>query len=135
MFLWFTGKTLAKKVEARPSNGLEPATQAKGRMPISNRLRPKEILERDRCAIGWSNIYNHSTNPVKKQWNAQECDKLRRIVTFLAEFRLRTFLYVCVGRCGRKLVACEGLDSFFTDSNIFMNPKLDSQKLMCCLSK
>ena len=65
MFLWFTGKTLAKKVEARPSNGLEPATQAKGRMPISNRLRPKEILERDRYAIGWSDIYDHSTNPVK----------------------------------------------------------------------
>ena len=34
-------------------------------MPISNRLRPKEILELDHCASGWLDIYDHSTNPVK----------------------------------------------------------------------
>ena len=65
MCLRFTGKTIAKKVETSPSNGFEPTTHEKGRMPISNRLRPKGFLELDRCAIGWSYIYDHSTNPVK----------------------------------------------------------------------
>ena len=65
MYLRFTRKTIAKNIELSSINGLEPATDEKGRVPISNRLRPKEIFERDRCASGWSDIYNHSTNPVK----------------------------------------------------------------------
>ena len=65
MCLRFMGKTIAKNFEPIPCNGFEPATHEKDCMPISNRLRPKEILEQDRCAIGWSYIYDHSTNPVK----------------------------------------------------------------------
>ena len=64
MFFRSTGKTIEKNIELSPSNGIEPATRDKGRVPISNRLRPREIFERDRCASGWSDIYNHSTNPV-----------------------------------------------------------------------
>ena len=63
--LRFTGKTIKQKFELRLSNGLEPTKHEKGRMTISNRLRPIEILKRDRCAIGWAYIYPHSTNPVK----------------------------------------------------------------------
>ena len=58
------GKNDRKNIELSPINGLEPAAHEKGRVPISNRLRPKEIFERDRCASGWSDIYDHSTNPV-----------------------------------------------------------------------
>ena len=65
MCLRFTGKTIDKNIECSRPNGLEPATHEKDQMPISNRLRPREILERNRCAIGWSYIYDHSTNPVK----------------------------------------------------------------------
>ena len=61
------GKTIKKNTEASPFNGLEPATHEKGQMPISNRLRPKERSDRDRCAIGWSDIYDHSTNPVNTE--------------------------------------------------------------------
>ena len=57
-------KTIDKNIELSPSNGLEPATHEKGRVPIPNQLRPKEIFEWDRCASGWSNIYDHRTNPV-----------------------------------------------------------------------
>ena len=65
MCLRFTGKTIEKSVELSPSNGLEPATHDKNRIPISNRLRPKAMFELDRCVSGWSDIYDHSTNPVK----------------------------------------------------------------------
>ena len=54
-----------KNIELSPINGLKPASQEKGRVPISNRLRPKEIFWRNRCASDWSDIYDHSTNPVK----------------------------------------------------------------------
>ena len=46
-------------------NGPEPTSRKQGCMPILNRLRPKEFFERDRCTSGWSDIYDHSTNPVK----------------------------------------------------------------------
>ena len=71
MCLRFTGKTIAKNIEFSPSNGLEPATHKQRRMPTSNRLRPKGILERHRCAIGWSDIYDHSTNPVNSLYGRQ----------------------------------------------------------------
>ena len=66
MCLRFTGKMFGKIYELSPINGFQPATHEKGHMPILNRLRPKGIFERDRCASGWSDIYVHSTNPVKK---------------------------------------------------------------------
>ena len=69
MCLRFTGKTIAKNIEFSPINGLEPASHEKGQVPISNRLRPKEIFKRNRCASGWSYIYDHSTNPVKNNNN------------------------------------------------------------------
>ena len=65
MCLRFTGNTIEKNSKLSISNGLKPATHENGLMPISNRLRPKEIFDRDRCAHGWSVIYDHSTNPVK----------------------------------------------------------------------
>ena len=65
MCLQFTGKTIAKIIKLSPINGLEPASHEKGRMAISNRLRPRGIFERDRCVSGWSYICDHSTNPVK----------------------------------------------------------------------
>ena len=49
-----------------PINGLEPGSHEKVREPISNRVRPKEIFEQNRCAIGWSDIYDLSTNPVNR---------------------------------------------------------------------
>ena len=64
MCLRFTGKTIEKTIKFSLSNGLEPTTHETKRMPISNRLHPKEFSERDRCAIGWSRIWDHSTNPV-----------------------------------------------------------------------
>ena len=67
MCLRFTGKTIVKNIEFSLSNGLEPATHENARMPISNRLRSKGIVERDRCAIGWSDIYDHNTNPIKRR--------------------------------------------------------------------
>ena len=71
MCLRFTGKTIVKNIEFSLSNGIEPATHENARMPISNRLRSKGILERDRCAIGWSYIYDHSTNSVN--WMTVKC--------------------------------------------------------------
>ena len=65
MCLRFTGKTIETNIEASPINGLEPALHEKGRMSISNRLRPEVTFERNRCASGWSDIYDRSTNPVK----------------------------------------------------------------------
>ena len=65
-FLSVYGKNDRKNIELSVVNGLEPASHDKDRMVISNRLRPKENFERDRCASGWSFIYDHSTNPVNK---------------------------------------------------------------------
>ena len=59
------GKNDQKNIELSATNGLEPASHEKGRVPILNRLRPKQIFERNRCAIGWSDIYNRIANPVK----------------------------------------------------------------------
>ena len=59
------GETFEKDIKYRPINGPEPALREKGQMPISNRLRPEEIFERDRCTSGWSDISDHSTNPVE----------------------------------------------------------------------
>ena len=56
---------MRKNIELSPISGLEPASREKGQMPISNQLRPKEFFECDRCVSGWSDIYDHSTNPVK----------------------------------------------------------------------
>ena len=64
MSLRFTGKTIAKNIELRPNNGLEPATHKKGQVPISNLLRLTQIFDRDRCASGWPDISDHSINPV-----------------------------------------------------------------------
>ena len=66
MCLRFTRKTFKIIFELGPNNGLKPASHKKRQMPISNRLHPKEIFERNRCASGWSHIYDHSTNPVNK---------------------------------------------------------------------
>ena len=65
MCLRFTGKTIENNIEVSPINGFEPASHEKSRVPISNRLRPKEVFERNLCASDWSDIYDHSTNPVK----------------------------------------------------------------------
>ena len=59
-------KNVRKNIKLSAINGLEPPTHEKGRMPISNRLRPRGIFERVRCASGWSDIYVHSTNPVNE---------------------------------------------------------------------
>ena len=60
------GENDRKNIELSAINGLEPASQEKSRMPISNRLRPsKGIFKRNRCTSGWSDIYDRSTNPVK----------------------------------------------------------------------
>ena len=64
MCLRFTGKMIKNNTKLSPINGLEPASHEKGRVPISNRLRPKEIFELNRYASGWSDIYDRSTNPV-----------------------------------------------------------------------
>ena len=65
MCRWFTGKTIKNKIELSDINRFEPTSHEKDRMPISNRLRPRGIIERDHCASGWSYICDHSTNPVK----------------------------------------------------------------------
>ena len=61
----YVGKTIEKNIELSPINVLEPDSHEKGRVPILNQLRPKEIFERNCCASGWSDIYDHSTNPAK----------------------------------------------------------------------
>ena len=66
MCLRFTGKTIETNIELSPINGLEPASHEKGRVPISNRLRPKDIFQRNRCASDWSDICDHSNNPVNR---------------------------------------------------------------------
>ena len=60
-------------------NGPEPTSRKQGCMPILNRLRPKEFFERDRCTSGWSDIYDHSTNPVNLH------EKLQLFIRLLAE--------------------------------------------------
>ena len=54
MHLRFTGKTPENNIELSAINGPEPDAHEKSQTPISNRLRLKEIFERNRYASGWS---------------------------------------------------------------------------------
>ena len=62
--LRFTGKTIKKDFEVSPINGFEPALHEKAECQSRTNYAPKEIFKRNRCASGWTDIYEHSTNPV-----------------------------------------------------------------------
>ena len=102
-----------KNIELSPINGLEPASNEKGQMPTSSRLRPKEIFKRDRCASGWLDIYDHSTNPVQDsiwhsstsvtvpvtQYDTQKCPNVGRFLTKNAVFWLVVARYFQIEAC------------------------------------